>query len=61
MKQDLAEHFLVPPGKMVRIYNPVDVEMIQRSAHATANPMALLGQIWWPLDDCAKKKALICW
>jgi glycosyltransferase involved in cell wall biosynthesis len=43
MKRDLAEHFLVPPGKMVRIYNPVDVEMIKRSAHATANPYGTPG------------------
>jgi len=38
MKRDLAGHFLVPPEKMVRIYNPVDVETIKRSAAATANP-----------------------
>ena len=38
MKRDLAGHFLVPPEKMVRIYNPVDVEMIERSARAAANP-----------------------
>jgi glycosyltransferase involved in cell wall biosynthesis len=43
MKRDLAEHFLVPPGKMVRIYNPVDIELIKRSAHATANPYGTPG------------------
>ncbi len=38
MRRDLAGHFGVPPGKMVRIYNPVDVGMIRRSAHAADNP-----------------------
>jgi glycosyltransferase involved in cell wall biosynthesis len=38
MQRDLVEHFLVPPVKLVRIYNPVDVETITRWAHATANP-----------------------
>lgn len=43
MQRDLAEHFCVPPEKMVRIYNPVDAGMIQRSARAAANPFRNAG------------------
>ena len=38
MLNDLAENFGVPREKMVRIYNPVDVERIRRLAEADENP-----------------------
>jgi glycosyltransferase involved in cell wall biosynthesis len=38
MLQELAEHFLVPPEKLVRIYNPVDVAMIRRKVEGTETP-----------------------
>jgi len=38
MRQDFIHNFFLQPEKLVRIYNPVDVEMIQQSAHGTANP-----------------------
>ena len=38
MLDDLAEQFGVPRGKMVRIYNPVDVGMIRRLADLHGEP-----------------------
>jgi glycosyltransferase involved in cell wall biosynthesis len=38
MLQDFIEIFSLPPEKLVRIYNPVDVEMVQRLAQKTTNP-----------------------
>ena len=38
MKKDLAEHFCVPPQKLVRIYNPMDFEMIRSLAKAGGTP-----------------------
>jgi glycosyltransferase involved in cell wall biosynthesis len=38
MRQEFTERFLLPPEKLVRIYNPLDVAMIQRSASAASNP-----------------------
>lgn len=38
MKRDLIEHFSIPPDLLVRIYNPLDIEMIQRSASEAQNP-----------------------
>jgi glycosyltransferase involved in cell wall biosynthesis len=35
---DLAEHYGVPRSKMLRIYNPVDTDMIRQQADAAANP-----------------------
>jgi glycosyltransferase involved in cell wall biosynthesis len=37
---DLAEHFNVPRSKLVRIYNPLDIEGLERQAGAGANPYA---------------------
>jgi glycosyltransferase involved in cell wall biosynthesis len=38
MQTDLLEHFHVPPAKLVRIYNPVDVAMLRREANAAEPP-----------------------
>ncbi|MGC2697736.1 MAG: glycosyltransferase [Candidatus Angelobacter sp.] len=38
MKREMAELFAVPPEKLVRIYNPLDVEMIRRCAQLDGNP-----------------------
>jgi len=43
MVQDLENHFRVPREKLVRIYNPVDVEKVQEAADAAPNPYAGLG------------------
>lgn len=38
MLNDLEENFGVPRGKMVRIYNPVDIKRIRKLADACENP-----------------------
>lgn len=38
MRQELAEHFLVPPEKLTRIYNPVDVAMVRRQSEGARTP-----------------------
>ncbi len=38
MVKDMAEHFNVPRGKLVRIYNPVDVKRLQDLADSGDNP-----------------------
>lgn len=38
MLNDLEERFGVPRGKMVRIYNPVDIQRIRKLADAHENP-----------------------
>jgi glycosyltransferase involved in cell wall biosynthesis len=43
MMKDLAENFRVPPEKLVRIYNPVDVEMIRRLAQLQGSPFSSAG------------------
>src|ERR1700742_1054082 len=43
MKQELVERFFLPPEKLVRIYNPLDVEMILRLAGAAGNPYQSAG------------------
>jgi glycosyltransferase involved in cell wall biosynthesis len=43
MLQDFVENFFLPQEKLVRIYNPVDVEMIQRLARAAGNPYKSAG------------------
>ncbi|HWF03235.1 MAG TPA: glycosyltransferase [Candidatus Angelobacter sp.] len=43
MQQDFVEHFQLPPEKLVRIYNPVDVEMIQRLGRGAGNPYTSAG------------------
>ncbi|HEX4604465.1 MAG TPA: glycosyltransferase [Candidatus Angelobacter sp.] len=43
MQKDLVEHFFAPPAKVVRIYNPVDAEMIAYMAAAAANPFTAPG------------------
>jgi len=40
---DLADNFGVPPGKMTRIYNPVDLDMTRRLAGAGGNPYGTEG------------------
>jgi glycosyltransferase involved in cell wall biosynthesis len=43
MRQDFVENFFLPPEKLVRIYNPVDVEMVQRLARSGGNPFRSAG------------------
>lgn len=43
MASDLAEHFGIPRGKMVNIYNPIDVARVRACADASANPFAQSG------------------
>jgi glycosyltransferase involved in cell wall biosynthesis len=38
MVNDLAEHFGVPREKLVRIYNPVDIERVRELGNAGKNP-----------------------
>ncbi len=40
---DLAEHFAIPRHKMVRIYNPVDIDGVRRLAAQLGNPYAGAG------------------
>lgn len=35
---DMAEHLAIPREKLVRIYNPVDIEMVRRMAQGAASP-----------------------
>jgi glycosyltransferase involved in cell wall biosynthesis len=43
MQQDFVENYQLPPEKLIRIYNPVDVEMVQRLARTGANPYGTTG------------------
>jgi glycosyltransferase involved in cell wall biosynthesis len=43
MQRDFVENFLLPPEKLIRIYNPVDVEMVQRLARSGASPYSTPG------------------
>jgi glycosyltransferase involved in cell wall biosynthesis len=43
MRQDFAENFFLPPENLVRIYNPVDGEMIQRLGRGAGNPYTSAG------------------
>lgn len=43
MLRDLSESFKVPRGKMVRIYNPLDVDRVRRLACAHQSPYAGAG------------------
>lgn len=38
MVNDLVEHFNVPPEKLVRIYNPVDIKRVRQLAECGENP-----------------------
>ncbi|MBZ5504313.1 MAG: glycosyltransferase [Acidobacteriia bacterium] len=38
MVNDMVEHLGIPRGKLVRIYNPVDIEMVRRQAEGTESP-----------------------
>jgi len=38
MVNDMVEHFGIPRGKLVRIYNPVDIEMVRRQGRAAESP-----------------------
>ncbi|PYP90913.1 MAG: hypothetical protein DMG65_09795 [Candidatus Angelobacter sp. Gp1-AA117] len=38
MLKDLAEQFGLPQEKLIRIYNPVDVDYVRRSAESFGNP-----------------------
>jgi glycosyltransferase involved in cell wall biosynthesis len=38
MADDMAEHLGIPREKLVRIYNPVDVEMVRRQTEGTESP-----------------------
>lgn len=38
MKRDLVQHFAVAPSKVLRIYNPVDIQRIAALAEAEPNP-----------------------
>lgn len=40
IKNDLATQFAVPPEKLVRIYNPMDWEMVRASSQLGGNPFA---------------------
>lgn len=43
MKRELAECFHLPMKNLVRIYNPLDSEMVRRSARAAGNPYQSVG------------------
>jgi len=43
MQRDFVENFLLSPEKLIRIYNPVDVEMVQRLARSGTNPYSTPG------------------
>ncbi|HEY2393629.1 MAG TPA: glycosyltransferase [Candidatus Angelobacter sp.] len=43
MQRDFLENFLLPPEKLIRIYNPVDVEMVERLARSGASPYSTPG------------------
>ena len=43
MMNDLAQNFAVPRRKMIRIYNPVDVDLVGRLADAEENPYPTSG------------------
>jgi glycosyltransferase involved in cell wall biosynthesis len=43
MIEDLAEHFRVNSHKMIRIYNPVDMEAVQNQADQGENPFQTSG------------------
>lgn len=43
MIKDLAEHFKVSLNRMIRIYNPIDVEAVQRQAGQGENPFQSFG------------------
>jgi len=43
MKQEFAQRFLLPREKLVQIYNPLDVEMVRRSARAASSPYQSTG------------------
>ena len=40
IKNDLAAHFAVPPEKLIRIYNPMDWEIVRASSQLGGNPFA---------------------
>ena len=44
LKRDLTEHYRVNPEKLVRIYNPVDIDKIQAMAGSGENPFAGKGE-----------------
>jgi glycosyltransferase involved in cell wall biosynthesis len=44
MARDLAEHFRIPAGRMVTIYNPIDVKSVRASADGPANPFEHRGR-----------------
>jgi glycosyltransferase involved in cell wall biosynthesis len=43
MQRDFVENFQLPQEKLIRVYNPVDVEMVQRLARMGANPYGTTG------------------
>jgi glycosyltransferase involved in cell wall biosynthesis len=43
MVNDLAERFRLPREKLVRIYNPIDVQRVCRLAEAGSNPLTAAG------------------
>ncbi|HEY1936888.1 MAG TPA: glycosyltransferase [Candidatus Angelobacter sp.] len=43
MQRDFAEHFSVPPEKLTRIYNPIDIELIQQAVKGGRNPYQTRG------------------
>jgi glycosyltransferase involved in cell wall biosynthesis len=58
MIEDLVEHFGVPREKLVRIYNPVDTEMVRRSADAQANPYVGAGPHLVTAGRLAREKGI---
>ena len=51
MIEDLAGRFRVKPEKMIRIFNPVDIETIHLLADQGNNPFSSWGKalMWSPL------------
>jgi glycosyltransferase involved in cell wall biosynthesis len=43
MKKDLAANFAIPPQKLVKIYNPVDIERIRQAASSGGSPYSGAG------------------
>jgi len=55
---DLADNFRVPRRKLVRIYNPVDVELGRKLANATGNPYEGKGPHLVAAGRLSKEKGL---
>jgi len=53
---DLADNFAIPRGKLLRIYNPVDLELARRLAEAGGNPYSGKGPHLVAAGRLAKEK-----